>query len=268
MSGEKPMVEKKVILCAILAIALGIATIVPLEYLMAAQAQEENPNPWSNLAIPYAYWNINSSISTSTKTFLGENPNIITNIMIAQNTLKDAGARIDYYQLQVYSDQGQICNLTYYVGTAAPAKIGDYWTETGLNELLNGTFSFSLDNGYGYQWYGTNSSGGTFIYEMGGKSSTFQGLINGNLQSFNASTGVWNYNSIPNIDIGNANVLYIDVIRMASATFNGNNKTVTIENSNVIQHIVLTRTDNAFIYGTSSPNSSTIPPYNLIENKP
>ena len=33
------MVEKKVILCAILAIAIGIATIVPLEYLMTAQAQ-------------------------------------------------------------------------------------------------------------------------------------------------------------------------------------------------------------------------------------
>ena len=34
------MIEKKLILCAILAIAIGIATVVPMEYLMAAQAQE------------------------------------------------------------------------------------------------------------------------------------------------------------------------------------------------------------------------------------
>ena len=260
------MVEKKVILCAILAIALGIATIIPLEYLMAAQAQENNPNPWSNLAIPYAYWNINSSISTSTQTFLGGNPNIVTTMTIAQNALNDAGARIDYYQLQVYSNQGQICNLTYYVGAAAPTKIGDYWTPTALNELLNGTFVFWLDNGY--QWYGTNSSGGTFIYEMGGKNSIYQGLINGNLQSFNASIGFWTYNNIPNIDIGNATVLYIDVSRIASATFNGDATTVTIENSGIIQHIILTKTDNGFIYGAEPSNSSTIPPYNLIENKP
>ena len=42
MSGENQMVEKKIILCAILAIALGIATVVPMAYLMAAQAQESN----------------------------------------------------------------------------------------------------------------------------------------------------------------------------------------------------------------------------------
>ncbi len=33
------MIEKKLILCGILAIAIGIATIVPLEYMMAAQTQ-------------------------------------------------------------------------------------------------------------------------------------------------------------------------------------------------------------------------------------
>ena len=33
------MVQKKVILCAILAIAIGIATVIPMEYLMAAQTK-------------------------------------------------------------------------------------------------------------------------------------------------------------------------------------------------------------------------------------
>ena len=33
------MIEKKIILCSILAIAIGIATVIPMEYLMAAQTK-------------------------------------------------------------------------------------------------------------------------------------------------------------------------------------------------------------------------------------
>lgn len=39
MNGEKTMIEKKLIVCAIVAITIGIATIIPLEYLMVANAQ-------------------------------------------------------------------------------------------------------------------------------------------------------------------------------------------------------------------------------------
>ena len=51
---KNQMIEKKLILCGILAIAIGIATIVPLEYMMAAQAQEIplQDKPWFNLNIP------------------------------------------------------------------------------------------------------------------------------------------------------------------------------------------------------------------------
>jgi hypothetical protein len=37
--GENKMTEKKMILCAIVAITIGIAAIVPLEFMMVAQAQ-------------------------------------------------------------------------------------------------------------------------------------------------------------------------------------------------------------------------------------
>jgi hypothetical protein len=241
------MVEKKVILCAILAIALGIATIVPLEYLMAAQAQENNPNPWSNLAIPYAYWNFNSSNSNFTTLSLDQDRNILTNITLHQNALGDNDARIDYYQLQVYSDQGQICNLTYYIGIAN-VKLADNYGEIDYLGILHGTFFFW--DGSGYQLYGNNSSGGTFILELGGDNITYQGIINGNTSNFHLFPAAFDNQSIPNIEIQNTNDLYIDVSRLSSVTFNGNSTTVTNENSGVIQHISLTKTDNAFVYGT------------------
>ena len=228
------MIEKKLILCGILAIAIGVATILPLEYFMSADAQAATlDKPWTNLNVPYAYWNANLNGANFTTTFCGEEHNAVANITLTPDALKDADARIEYYQLQVYSDQGPIYNLTYYVGVAKPDE---------LVTTYNSTLYFSGGN-----MYSTNStSGGMFITDLIGGNS-YQGLISGSTLNYNAST-------IPQVvtDLQNANELYIDVSRLCSITFNGNTTTVIMESNNVIQHIELTKSSSGFLYNSGA----------------
>jgi hypothetical protein len=227
------MIEKKLILCGILAIAIGVATVLPLEYLMSADAQAAPlDKPWTNLNVPYAYWDANLNGANSTTTFCGERHNAVANITITPDALKDADARIEYYQLQVYSDQGPIYNLTYYVGVAKPGE---------LVNTYNSTLYFSGGN-----LYSTNStSGGMFITDLIGVS--YQGLISGSTLNYNAST-------IPQTvaDLQNANELYIDVSRLCSIAFDGNTTTVITESNNVIQHIELTKSGSGFLYDSGA----------------
>lgn len=49
--------EKKLIACSILAIIIGVSSIVPLVFFMSAPAKAETSNePWFSISIPYAYW--------------------------------------------------------------------------------------------------------------------------------------------------------------------------------------------------------------------
>lgn len=228
------MIEKKLILCGILAIAIGIATIVPAEYFMSVQAQATTPDkPWTNLNLPYAYWNANLNIGNFTTTMCGEEHNAVANITITSDALKDADARIEYYQLKVYSDQGVLYNLTYYVGVAKSGEQVDTY---------NSTLYYSGGNTYSTN---STSGGGMFVDEVI-DGSTYQGLISGTTINYNCTT-------VPPIvtNLQNAKALYIDVSRLCSITFNGNITTVEMESNKVLQHIELTKTDSEFVYGTT-----------------
>jgi hypothetical protein len=56
-------IEKKLILCSVLAISIGIAAIVPLAYVMGnistAKAQINEATPWFNIDVPYATYTAN-----------------------------------------------------------------------------------------------------------------------------------------------------------------------------------------------------------------
>jgi hypothetical protein len=229
--------EKKLIAYSAIALLIGVASIAPMLFLMSgtANAQTEPDKPWFNLNIPYAYWNPNVNGDNGTTTFFGEVHNIVANITADSNAvLKDADARIEYYQLQVYSDQGPICNLTYYVGIAKSGELFD---------MYNSTMFFLSGN-----TYSTNSTnGGIFILDIDLTNMTSWGLISGSTLSYNSTR-------IPQVatDTQNANVLYIDVSRLSYVTFNGNTTTVTTESSDVLQHIELTKTNNGFVYGTTT----------------
>ncbi|NLF88115.1 hypothetical protein GX563_04745, partial [Candidatus Bathyarchaeota archaeon] len=74
-------IEKKLILCSILAISIGIAAIIPLQYLMNTKTASALPNvePWFNPNIEYAYCNPNESGGNGTSSWNGAYIQAVTN---------------------------------------------------------------------------------------------------------------------------------------------------------------------------------------------
>jgi hypothetical protein len=264
VSGEKPMVEKKVILCAILAIALGIATIVPLEYMMAAQAQANSQTaeaqtkanavanvqatiePLSNINVTYAYCNPNNMSSNDIVTLYGAELAAVVNFTLTPGALGNADAQIEYYQFAVSSDQGPILNMSYYL---VEAKNENIVTGIGGPE---GTINFA--NGLTYN---------------GPASSNGQG-INLNVWDGNYTMGYVGdlIGSDPNnppqaaAELRNATTLYIDVTKTYTVTVSGNVTVTTPASNQVLQHIVLTNLGNGlgFVYGTYVDGTLPLPP--------
>lgn len=122
-------IEKKLILCSILAITIGVATIMPLSFLMSANAQT-NPEeqPQFNIDIPYAYigniWKNDSAINSPQVIYFsydGKNySEAMTVYTIAFNSTPrfdqekiNADAVFEYYLIEVSSEKNFIGNFTY-----------------------------------------------------------------------------------------------------------------------------------------------------------
>lgn len=250
-------IKTKLIAFSILAITIGIASTVPLAFFMSpAKAQTTDDIPWFNLDVPYAIWT-----ATSTDNAIGylEGIGPIDGLVSYGSTYfvafnftvnPDAvdildNARIEYYQLQVYSDKGQIDNMTEFFG----ANCRDDVDPTS-------SFFFARDD-----WFNTTTSGGgSFITKFNGTlaSSVDEGL--------GATSGSSSSNSFANttlpekfLNIQNANKLYIDVRRLGYVTFKGNSTIVTLASNEVIQHIELTKSGNQFVYGTLPQSLSQVP---------
>jgi hypothetical protein len=272
------MIEKKLILCGILAIAIGIATIVPLEYMMAAQTQvnaETSLQPWFNVNVPYIYVNLQQSGGNNTMTWDGAAIQGIANFTVtpAGMTLQGADAKIEYYQFEIFSDQGPIANISYSVALS----IERYPAGNNINDIpgvpgggyaaINGggQNKWVFANGVAYNGipnYNGYCGGGNCFYDIAGNNlapnTTNQTFTTG---IFSASITNYNGNSQNQAitELRNAKTLYIDVSRVCSVSYNGT-VTVNMPSSNqVLQHIVLTKTTNGFVYGTYTQGEVPFP---------
>ena len=274
------MVEKKVILCAVLAIAIGIATVIPMEYLMAAQAQANAHqtygtygNPWFNVNVPYAYYIANET-NTGASISYGEGYYIALNITTnpdAINPLPDA--RMEYYLIQVYSDQGPIENFTYVIsanctGTVNPYiqldSFYNYYVNASLPpNLFNEKVFLFLPNFDGTLPATDNTWQGEPTYTLTANNQAISGLSesfwNGKfIQGINMTSTNSIVNSLTNQtleqiqDIQNANSITISISRIGYVTVDGNSTTATPA-SGVIQQIQLTPYNGGFLYNNIIP---------------
>jgi len=253
------MIEKKLILCAILAITIGIATIVPLQYMMAAQAQENAQQAntglpkveplFNGVNITYAYCNPNKISANDTMTLYGAEIEAVVNFTLNYGALKNADAQIEYYKFAVSSDQGPIINMGYYIvlesNTDAVIGIGG---PNGTINFANGlTFNgpiFDQNIDYGCGGQGLNCYAYNWTYTMGYVSKLIFGT---------------DPNNLPQVatEIRNAQTLYIDVSKVCTVTVKGNVTVTTPASNEVLQHIVLTNIGSGFgfIYGTYVQNT-------------
>jgi hypothetical protein len=266
------MIEKKLILFSILAFSIGIATIVPLGYLISKQAQAaqeqqaqpEPDQPWFNITVTYAYCNPNMNGGNQTTTFNGSIVEAIANFTLTPDALKVADARIEYYQFQVSSDQRPIINMTYAIAeTKEELNVpgypnGAYIYITGAGD---GTFTFAD----GFTYNGANSTNG----DVAGSAVLFD--IPGQMNQTSALEPISDYiysingNSEPQAvtALRNAQTLYITVTREYSVTFTGNATAATaavVPSNQLLQHLTLTKTGNVFTYGNITENILPFPP--------
>ncbi|MCW4025123.1 MAG: hypothetical protein NWF01_08840 [Candidatus Bathyarchaeota archaeon] len=251
-------IEKKLILCSILAISIGIASVIPLAFFMStAKAQTNNDVPWFNAEVPCAWFR---AVSENSSTYIEGTGTLDTiryetSCFIDLNyTLNPAAednlenARAEYFQLQIYSDIGQIANETTYFG----ANCGD-------NFDYMKSFAFSRED-----WFNSSgiTGGGCFVTKFNGTMA--ERLAIGWTSGVGRCSGssCWVNDMLPQefLNAQNAQTIYIDVYRIGSIIFGANTTTVTLaDNTAVIDHIELTRVGDRFIFGEVPADQMEIP---------
>lgn len=270
-------IEKKLVACSILAIAIGIATIIPLEFLMSAKTVAAAPNtePWFDVNVPYTYINLDQSGSNNTTSWNGVNIQGIANFTFTQagSDLQGADAKIEYYQFALSSDQGPIVNMSYSLALSiekfpAGGKINNIPGIPGggyaaIDGGINNQFLFA--NGLTYNGipnYNGYCSGTMCVYQIVGDNLT-PGTTNQTFSIGVFGAEIMNYNGANSDEVvnalRNANTLSIDVSKICSVSYDGN-ITINMPSTNqVLQHIELTKVDNGWVYGTYTEGTVPFP---------
>lgn len=252
------MTEKKMILYAVIAIAVGIAAILPLEFMMAAQAQVKAENvaltnikPWFNVSVTYAHVNPDVASTNSTMSLFGAKIEALVNFTLTPNALETADAQIEFYRFAVSSDQGPIVDMGYYVLQSKGAEV---------IASISGDGTIGFANGLTYK--GPACNGGQGINAEAWNRGFTTGLVSDYLFGTSAI-------DVPKAvtDIRNAKALYIDVSKVCTVTVKGNVTVTTPASSEILQHIELTKTDNGFTYGAFAPGILPMPGYAIEEPK-
>jgi hypothetical protein len=227
-------IEKKLILCSVLAVAIGIAAVVPIAFLMtpATASAQTTDAPWFNLNINYA-----ACKSTMVFSKLNAMYTYVYNFSVNPEAVDaQADGRIEYYRVQIYSDQKQLTNESIAI-VANSSKAYD-----------PSTFQFSQQN-----WFNTS--------DVQASNIDFMQIINGTIHNYagcrattvciaesdQLSDGTNGNDQIQNIR--NAQTIYIDVHRVGYITFTGNNTVVSLANDEIAQHYELTKSGDVFSYG-------------------
>jgi hypothetical protein len=189
---------------------------------------------WFNANVTYAYCNPNQNGGNYTTTFNGAMIQVVANFTVTPDALKNADAQIEYFQFAVSSDQGPIVNIGYFI---VISKQADDVT------FLSGDGTIGFANGVTYN--GPACNGGQGINYDAWNSSSTMGFVSDYIYGTDA-------NNVPRAvtELRNAQTLYIDVSVECTVTVNGNVTATTPASNQVLQHIVLTKTDNGFVYGT------------------
>lgn len=255
--------DKKLILCSMLALAIGVAVVVPVEYFMLAEAQTTSDltriDPWFSVNVTYAYCNPYNNGGNTTTQLYGSSIQAVANFTVTADALKDADtkvgnftvttdglkgadAQIEYYKFAVSSDQGAIVDMGYYIVLDKENIV------TGT--CGDGTISFA--NGLTYN--GPASNGGKGINWAVWKPDTVVGFVSNYIFGTDP-------NNVPEevIKLRNAQTLYIDVSKVCTVTVKGDITITKPATEEVLQHIELTKTADGFVYGNYVEGTLPLP---------
>lgn len=250
-------IEKKLVACSILAIAIGIATIMPLQYLMNTETAAALPKvePWFDVNIEYAECNP-YMVGNGTATWDGATIQAVANFTLTTNAMEsDVDTQVEYYKFAVSSEQGPICDMGYYIAESktnmTEINAGIY---KGTTLRLNDTITFK--NGLSYNppeigdgqpiswmgqaigWTGDNPINNTY------------GVAGMHISAYNGEDSVYPVSPQVVAQLRDAQTLSIDVSKVCTVTVKGNVVVTTQADPTILQHIEIAKTDNGFVYGT------------------
>lgn len=240
-------IEKKLVACSILALLIGVSSVVPLLFLMSAKA-ETAPKPWFNLNVPYAYVTANFTENLNGQDVYDYWRVLVLNFTLnpeAENEISDA--RFEYYEFQLYTDKEQLGNISYFVGT----------NRTNSFTLSPESFRFTRDD-----WFDSNTTGGgMFTPQWNASSPPDFSQISSVLSRYSSPTGHettgdnLRYNEAPRMvaALRKAETLFIDVRKTGLVTFNGNSTLVTLSGNEFFQHLELKKYGDGFLYNALFP---------------
>ncbi|MCL1978534.1 MAG: hypothetical protein FWG55_10630 [Candidatus Bathyarchaeota archaeon] len=242
-------IEKKLVALSVLAITIGIATVVPLAFFMTAEAQTypKYDEPWFNINVPFAFFK--ADLTDGIYQDLCGLPLQVAINYNAFNSQTDA--RVEYLELTLYTDDLQLFKTNYFFGTVKPG-----------NENLMDSFVFSRESWFNLSELNLHGGGRGCIYDITQMLDRgVDGLVDGFCRVHNAREDVDlindKYGDILAV-MENTQTIYLDVRRVGYVTFDGNNTVVTLPSAPVIQHIELTKNGDVFTFGDSALVSDKI----------
>ena len=266
--------EKKWVACSILALIIGVSSVLPMVFLMSATAKADpSSEPWFSIKIPYAYvmtsnesliYTDSEMVNVFNETeMVSEQHLIALNLTLNVDTTNEpVDARIEYYQIDVSSDKGFIKTLYWYVGTKSNSSFStenfhfmlDEWFDTDwfdadlTNETSEGS-GLEIEEGVTVKIDALSLGGGGLIRpnwtagisviwpNWGSASGTIGGSISSRLVSA----------------IREADTLYLTIRRIGWVTFAGNSTEVTLANNELVDQIQLEKFGDGFLYNTLVP---------------
>jgi hypothetical protein len=232
--------ETRIILCSVLALVIGIASVVPLAFIM----YEENNKPRVdveailgnqsplNFNLTYAYigdyWNNNSNRNDGNYGWkYNINYRTISNIDIKSLPINQGFAAFEYYTLEVSSEKGVIATLTF--DSYACSTAWEY-------------YNYSLFNFGCQSWFSSNSSNSMYT------SSNSQERPSLTIDNGTATGQVIGSASDWNISAGKPETMFLTVRRLGWVIFNDKNTTVHYASSEPIALVQLQNYGDGFMY--------------------
>jgi hypothetical protein len=249
-------IEKKLIALSIFAIAIGIATVIPMTFFMSAKAQTDVADSLFNIDIPCAYYNANITYNVEINDIVhggGQRifdlwyrggPVIAVQPSINHTVLDDnTVARIEFFEFSVYTDKLQLDKSYSYFGFNEEA-----FEQNGNKHIAA---KYVEENLLPNKRIGGQGYGGQSITDL---TESMPRWITGNTDSIGIGSGhhldKQFYKIIAAIE--DTHTIYLDVRRVAYISLSDDGTIVIVEDNKLLQHLELTKNDDGFMFGSPS----------------
>ena len=261
-------VEKKLIACSVLALAIGVSAVFPLMFLMSTPARADPASTsWFSVNMPYAYWTAYDGPLQYPDDYPFEKPETNAPYLVSHqfvrylnftleeiSTAEPFDARVEYYQMSLSSDKEHIIDMNYFLGIYDNSTfslqdfnefhfgLGDRFDTVEFKPITEENNTLPTD---GDGILSDNWAVGQSILDPsveGGTHSTTDPNVGQNITTPLVSA------------LREAETLFITIHRIGWITFSGNSTVITLADNDVVDQIQLDKVGEAsFLYNNLVP---------------